>query len=406
MIKISLKFKYYDFLKAPLFGDEKYVIIKAGRRVGKTWNTVLWQCEELILSPKKGLWVDTTQTNLGNYVERYFKVILKPIWHLMHWNAQKYILTFPNGSYIDFRSAERPELMEGFEYDRAVLNEGGIILKRSSLWDNTLQPMFKGSETKVRIIGTPKGKNKFADLFAIGQDSAETNWKSYTYSAYDSPAWDHAELDSIKGRVPLVVWQQEYLAEFIDGTGSVFRNIRACITNEKYESPKQNQQYIMSADLAKHQDFTVVYVAEQDTKKVIFQDRFNQTDWQLQKARIRAIYDRFNCLQLILDSTGVGDAIYDDLCQSGLSVKSFKFTSSSKSQLIQNLSVAIDNQDIHYYPFPELISELEIFGYDVSASGNVRYSAPEGLHDDCVISLALINNLFTSNQIYIELLYV
>jgi hypothetical protein len=403
---LNLEFKYPQFILEPLFSEAKFVLIKAGRRVGKTWNTVQWICEELLSEQLSGLWVDTTQANLSNYVELYFKQILKPIWHLMSWNAQKYTLTFPNGSYIHFRSAERPELMEGFEYKRVVLNEAGIILKKSSLWDNTLQPMCKGKDTKVRFVGTPKGKNKYAELYARGQDKLDTDWLSFTFSAYDSPYWDKQELDKTKPFIPQEVWSQEYLAEFIDGAGSVFRNINQCITQDHYDEPKPEHRYVMSADIAKHTDFTVLYIAEADTGKVIYQERFNQIDWGLQKQRIKSLYTKFNVDKLILDSTGVGDSIFDDLVNDGLNVQGFKFTSTSKNQLVQNLSVAIDNQNIKFFAFPELISELEIYTYEVSAMGNIRYNAPDGYHDDCVMALALINQLLSTNIDYSEMFYI
>ena len=38
---------------------------------------------------------------------------------------------------------------------------------------------------------------------------------------------------------------------------------------------------------------------------------------------------------------------------------------------------------------PELIDELESFEYSVTESGNVKMSAPSGVHDDTVIALAL-----------------
>ena len=162
----------------------------------------------------------------------------------------------------------------------------------------------------------------------------------------------------------------------------------------------------MSVDLAKHQDFTVCYIADQNTKTVVYQDRFNQIDWGFQKTRILNLYQKYECKEAIIDSTGVGDAIFDDLQRAGMNVRSFKFTGTTKNPLIQNLSVAIDNQAISFYPFPELISELEIFGYEVSKMGAIRYNAPDGYHDDCVISLALINELMAGYQDFSNLLYL
>lgn len=41
--------------------------------------------------------------------------------------------------------------------------------------------------------------------------------------------------------------------------------------------------------------------------------------------------------------------------------------------------------------FPSLSEELEIFEYEVLPSGKIRYTHPQGFHDDCVISLAMAN---------------
>jgi len=40
------------------------------------------------------------------------------------------------------------------------------------------------------------------------------------------------------------------------------------------------------------------------------------------------------------------------------------------------------------YPTGLIVNELEVFEYQYTASG-VKYSAPSGFHDDCVMALAL-----------------
>ena len=42
---------------------------------------------------------------------------------------------------------------------------------------------------------------------------------------------------------------------------------------------------------------------------------------------------------------------------------------------------------------PEMVDELESFEYIYSRSG-VKYSAPDGMHDDIVCALALANHKF------------
>ena len=62
-------------------------------------------------------------------------------------------------------------------------------------------------------------------------------------------------------------------------------------------------------------------------------------------------------------------------------------TSRSKANLIEALISAFEEKKIKIPDDPMLISELESFEATPLATG-VRYAAPEGLHDDHVMSLA------------------
>lgn len=371
------------------------VAIKAGRRTGKTKNFVTWEIQQLDqVKPdgqlKRGLWIDTTQSNIDKYIDRYFKPTLLRMnyWQDCRWNQQKKILTLWNGNTIDFGSSERPELLEGFGYDVAVINEAGIVLKKPKLWDNTIYPMIK--HALVRLIGTPKGKNKFESLYR--------RYPHYSFSAYDSPFWTEAEIDEAKRTMTQEAFRQEILAEFIEGAGAVFRNINENVAGELLAEP-QGGRYALAADIAKHQDFTVILIGDLDTKRVVYHERFNQIDWGLQKQRIINTYLKFRCLKGIIDATGVGDAVFDDLKNQGLDLEGFKFTATTKQELVSNLSVAMDNQTIHYPRVEPLVDELEMYAYEQRPNGQFSYSAPEGFHDDEVMALALLNRMFSFKPI-------
>jgi hypothetical protein len=70
-------------------------------------------------------------------------------------------------------------------------------------------------------------------------------------------------------------------------------------------------------------------------------------------------------------------------------VAAIKLSANSKREVIENLALCIQTGAFSYPEIPELIEELALFGVEMTASGNVRYEAPEGFHDDCVISAAL-----------------
>jgi hypothetical protein len=217
----TLNFKVPRFISGALYNDKKYTCIPAGRRTGKTYNAFQWQDEMALMTPNSAhLWVDTTQRNLTEYVEIYQKRILKDIWaDLVRYDKQGHKLEFKNGSFIHMRSAERPENMEGFEYDTVVCNEAGIIFKKPELWTNTLMPMAK--RAIVKIVGTPKGQNYYATLAA----NAATNpdWATHKFTVYDSPYWTDGEINTFKSdpSIPPDVWEQEYMAEFIVLTSNV-----------------------------------------------------------------------------------------------------------------------------------------------------------------------------------------
>jgi hypothetical protein len=60
-------------------------------------------------------------------------------------------------------------------------------------------------------------------------------------------------------------------------------------------------------------------------------------------------------------------------------------------ELIRTLSIAFDNKGLYINNNEVLLNELGVFEYDITPSGNLTYSAPQGMHDDCVIALALAN---------------
>ena len=59
---------------------------------------------------------------------------------------------------------------------------------------------------------------------------------------------------------------------------------------------------------------------------------------------------------------------------------------------MEGLSTAIQQGKIGF-PDGVIVQELQIFEYQFTANG-VKYSAPSGFHDDCVMALALAWNNF------------
>jgi len=212
--------------QAAVYGDtaHRYVVWAKGRRCGGTRGAANYLIERMVEHPgTKVLWVDTVQGNLDRYVDRYFMPPLKLAMNTLdvEYNIQKKILQIGE-SYIDFRSAEKPENIEGFSYDVIVCNEAGLIFKSNRyLWENAIRPMAMDYKANVFFIGTPKGKRDRdgtpALFWELWQKSeVDPNWARYQSSSYDNPLLDKEEIKAFENDTPSIIRRQEIYAEFVD----------------------------------------------------------------------------------------------------------------------------------------------------------------------------------------------
>jgi hypothetical protein len=209
--------------------------------------------------------------------------------------------------------------------------------------------------------------------------SGESDWHSFKFTTYDNPYIDKHEIDDAKIQLPHAVFEQEYLANAMENASNPFGNdhIKNCI---KELSTKPAKYY--GIDLAKSVDWTVIVGLDEDGCVCYF-NRF-QKDWKQTKETILTL-DRD--VSIMIDSTGVGDAITEDLQNNFSNMDGFKYTSTSKQQLMELLASTIHKGEVSF-PDGIIKEELEVFEYQFTATG-VRYNAPQGFHDDCVNALAL-----------------
>ncbi len=306
------------------------------------------------------------------------------------------ILTLPNGSIIEGRTGDNPDNLFGDAIVRGVVDEASRLKELS--W-HAIRTTLTQTQGHLRIVGNPKGKkNWFYRLCQMAKDSLvdKTQFSYHHLYSTDNPYVNPQEVELAKHLLPRHVFEELYLGIAQDDIAGVFTNIRSCI-KDTFAAPIYGESYYMGLDLAKHSDFTVISILNQK-KELVYFERFNQLDWGFQKKKIESIAQRYNNAEITMDSTGIGDPIYDDLKERGLSVVGLKFTNESKKRLIEGLSIAIQEQHISFPDIPDLLSELDMFEYQITPAGNVTYSAPEGYNDDCVVSLALANMCIESGM--------
>lgn len=291
------------------------------------------------------------------------------------------------GGLIEFWTLEDEDAGRSRRYHEIGVDEAGLVANLEQIFNNAIRPTLTDFRGEAWFAGTPKGRNFFHTAFAFGQDPSKTNWASWQEPTSNNPYIPADEVEAARLEMPERAFQQEYLAEFLEDAGGVFRGVRDVVATgiktRHGESP-----YSIGVDLAKVEDFTVIAVCDCAGNQIYF-ERFNQISWERQIARITAAYQMFPGATVWIDSTGVGDPIFERLRNSGMTVKGYTLSNTSKEALIDNLAMRIEQKTTSLLDFPEQTNELLAYQYELTASRNVRMNAPEGMHDDTVIALAL-----------------
>lgn len=290
-----------------------------------------------------------------------------------------------NGSLIQLKGADKPERLLGAGIKGAILDEYAEM--KPETWERIIQPMLRANGGFAWFIGTPRGRNHFYDLYNYGK-SGNSEWMSQKLDAISSGVIPRSELEEARKTMRESLFNQEFMCEFLEGEGVVFRNVKAVCTSVP-EKPKLFHYYVIGVDLAKVRDYTVISVFDRANNNEVYSDRFNTIEWPFIKMKIIEIAKHYNDGVVVIDATGLGDPIVDDLQRAGVSVLPFKITNESKKNLIEKLAIWIEQQKLRLIPTNDKIFELENFSYEILPSGRIRYEARPGLHDDCVIAIAL-----------------
>jgi predicted phage terminase large subunit-like protein len=168
------------------------------------------------------LWVDTIYSNIKRYVEIYIKPELKKFEKYVDYNYNKTDSRLEvKGHYCDFRSADKPENIEGFGYKNIIINEAGIVLKNRNIWQESIAPMAIDYNANILIGGTPKGrkvKNNEPHLFfeMFQREKSNHNYKSFNFSTYENPLLNPEVIKEVEEEIPLHLREQEIYGLFID----------------------------------------------------------------------------------------------------------------------------------------------------------------------------------------------
>ena len=361
-----------------LSSTARFKVLCCGRRFGKSLIALIISITDM-LNGKKVAYV-TPEFGLA---KDFFKEFLSYLPEVVIKNQNKselYIELITGGS-IKFFSGEAIESFRGRKFHKVIVDEAAFISDLETAWNQSIRPTLTDYQGEALFISTPRGKRYFDILFQKGIRE-EDGFKSFHFTSYDNPTLLKSEIDAAKNTLPEAVFRQEYLAIPQEDAGNPFgtENIRKNIIHQLSTLPT----VVYGIDVAKYNDYTVILGLDEYGSLSHF-DRFRQP-WEVTMERIRQLP---YYTTKVLDATGVGDVLFEQLSMDVGGLISFKFTAESKPRIIYELIKSVEAGEIKYLPI--VGDEMGTMEYKYSSTGHLKFEAASGYHDDCVMALALAN---------------
>ena len=365
----------------------RYKVVVCGRRFGKT-QMAAWEALRRGLRGQMVWWVAPS----SDVARRGWRKIVPLAQHIPGTDIRRALreIEFPGGGIVAFKTADSDAGLLGEGLDYLIMDEAGVV--RETAWTQELRPSLSDRRGGAMFIGTPRGKNWFWRAYVLAQDPAFPDWQAWQYPTSANPIIASAEIDDARALLPERIFNQEYLAQFIEDGGAVFRNLDACMTSTERDHPESGHEYVFGVDWAKSEDFTVIAVIDRSTRALVHVERFNQIGWALQRGRLAALASIWKPITIWAEENSIGGPNIEALQAEGFPVIAFTTTAQSKGPLIESLALAFERREIGLYNDPVLVGELQAYTMERLPSGRFRYEAPSGMHDDCVIALALAHH--------------
>lgn len=398
----------YPKQRAAIYDKARISCIESSTKAGKTVGALAWIIEQgLRGQPGQNYWWVAPVYTQTEIAFRRCWGMLEPLKQMCKRNQSAFFIMLPNGARIMFKSGERPDDLYGEDVFACVMDEASRMREES--W-HAIRSTLTATRGPVRIIGNVRGrKNWFYRLSRLAESGVDgmafhriTAWDAVEAGVLEREEIDSAKRDFIRlGQED--VFRQLYMAEALDDATNPFglKAIEACCKGIEQFSP--DHPIAAGVDLAGRGAYNVVRTGDAESRDwtaivlldrnghATYIDRFRKPHHETQNEVVR----RVGRVQVIIDSTGTGDALVENLQRRGdMRVMGYTFTDRSRQDLLEGLALALQQEKIHWPDFTtsdgkgSLRDELEAFEYDYTPRG-VRYKVPDGTPDDLAMAMAL-----------------
>jgi hypothetical protein len=406
----TIRYEPHDGQRLIHTSNARFKLIAAGSRWGKDrcsamefiykFAYMLSEDRGPELVPTVHAWIVAPIMKLARQVWNELKAYFPKEWILQIWESDQMIET-KGGGLIEIRSADDPNMLVGVGLDMVWITEAARIMRLDEVWTNIEMRLMSpgrgpnGNGGVAIINSTPTGNAFYETMFRWGQKGDpiyDRSWESWRFSSWDNPYLakkDKKYLESVKKRFPDRIYRQEVLAEFLEDGSSVFPGVDNCATYDGSSEPEPGEQYVIGYDPARSVDFSGVAIRNSrgECVRVL---QWTGKPWTRQMDEIAYLSNHYNHAPVIIDRTGIGDALPEALTQRGIEVEPVFINNPEKEKMVNHLAMLIEQKLISYPNFPALIAELKDYRYTFTKSGNIQFSASSSRRNDDLVTAVFL----------------
>ncbi len=401
------KFKPYEYQAKLLRDDKKRVVVRWSRQAGKTtcialraiWYAITYpKTLTLIVAPslrQSMIMRDRVQDFLMSMQEDYRLELIEKL--------QRTVIRFRNGSRI-VALPNSPQLLRGYTANQVIADEANFFKDDELVFYNVLYPMLSTTDGTLIASSTPWSKDSV--FYRMCQNKEFSPHVVTCEEVKEAGLVKQSFIDEMRAQLPAERFQREFMAEFVEDIDAWLTQslIVQCIDSKLQLCDFQDQpkgEFYVGVDFGKEQDFSVVLVVEKvgQVLRVVHVHRFPlKTEYASVIGYVKSFLDRWREIRAVYaDITGVGNYIVEDMFRSGIqNVTGITFTVQSKEEMATIMREKMRNAEVKIPYVPsrklediDLTAELNIEKYELMKTGHLRFSHPEGGHDDVFWSTAL-----------------
>ena len=424
-----IPFSLYPFQKDLIntISDNRNVIVKTGRQVGKSTTTLGWLLHYVLFNQSKTVGIlankASTARELLSRIQIAYQHLPKFLQQgLKEWN--KGSLELENGSKI-IASSTSSTAIRGFSFSCILLDEFAHVQRHIA--DEFIRSVYptisSGKDTKVIVVSTPNGFNMFYKYWNDAENGTN-DFVPFKVHWSNVPGRDKEWRKRIESTIGADAFRQEYEAEFLGSSNTLISYDKLqelSYSNPLYrkndvdvfEEVNSKHAYVMTVDVARGQGldysaFTVFDITEMPYK-IVAKYRSNLVAPLVFPNIINIIGKRYNDAYILIEINDIGsqvsDVLHHDLeyenlfstawyGRHGQQLSGFvggkrdsqfgvKTSKQVKKIGCSNLKALVEDDKL-FIPDYDIISELTTF-----VSGGDTFNAEDGAHDDLAMTLVL-----------------